>query len=411
LSASITACRACGAALGAVFCDLGSMPVANAYLPADHGAAPEPAFPLRARVCTACRLVQLDTIVDPVGIFTDYAYFSSASESWLAHAARFAAAATARFGLGRESFVVEIASNDGYLLRNFVAAAIPCLGIEPAGNVAAVARAAGVPTEARFFGRAVAAELLAARADRPAELIIANNVLAHVPDLDDVIGGLALLAGAAGVVSIEVPHLVALVDGVQFDTIYHEHYAYWSLLALEAALARHGLHVFDVARLATHGGSLRIFARAGRAEPSAALAALRAEEVARGLAGDAFYRGFDARVRDVVAGLRGYIAEARGQRRIAAYGAAAKGNTLLNAAGVTAADILAVADRSPAKQGRLLPGSHIPVVTPAALLALAPDDILVLPWNIADEIAAQLRAAGFGGRLLTAVPAMRELPA
>lgn len=403
----VTACRACGGTFGAVFCDLGTMTVANSYVPPDLADAPEPAFPLRAVVCRDCRLVQLDTAVDETGIFTDYAYFSSASSTWLGHAAQFATAIAARLGLGPASFVVEVASNDGYLLKNFVAAGIPCLGVEPAANVAAVARAAGVPTEARFFGRAAAADILAARGGRPADLVVANNVLAHVPDLDDFIGGLARLVGPQGVVSIEAPHLLALVDGVQFDTIYHEHYANWSLLAMERALARHGLTVFDVERLPTHGGSLRVLA-AGRADlPSAALVALRAEEASRGIDTDAFYEGFDARVRLVVAGLRGWLAESRARGlRIGAYGAAAKGNTLLNAAGVTARDILAVADLSPAKQGRLLPGSHIPVVTPQALLALAPDAVLILPWNIAAEITAQLRAAGYGGDLVTAVPAI-----
>ena len=402
---AITACRACGGPLGPVFCDLGTMPVANAYLRPEHAARPEPAYPLRALVCTSCRLVQLDTVVDETGIFTDYAYFSSASRTWIEHAARYCADITRRLGLGADSFVVEVASNDGYLLRNFVAAGIPCLGIEPAANVAATARAAGIPTEARFFGRAVAADLLERRGGRPADLVIGNNVLAHVPDLDDFIGGLALLAGATGTVTIESPHLLALVDGVQFDTIYHEHYAYWSLLSVERALGRHGLLVHDIEHLPTHGGSMRIHAAADAREPGAALVAMRAEEARRGLDGDAFYRGFDARAAEVVAGLRAWIAEGRrAGRRIAAYGAAAKGNTMLNAAGITAADLLAVADLSPAKQGRLLPGSHVPVVTPEALLALQPDDILILPWNIAGEISRQLREAGFAGNLVTAVP-------
>lgn len=400
----VTACRSCGGRLGAVFCDLGVMAVANSYVPPERADAPEPRFPLRAVVCAECRLVQLDTVVDETAIFSDYAYFSSASDSWLAHAARFAAAMRARFA---PRFVVEVASNDGYLLRNFVAAGVPCLGVEPAANVAQVAEAAGVPTLVRFFGRATAREIVAQHGH--AALVVANNVLAHVPDLDDFIGGLALLAGAEGVVSIEAPHLVALVDGVQFDTIYHEHYAYWSLLSMEAALARHGLAVFDVERLGTHGGSLRVFASAAPRGESPALVALRGEEAACGVASDAFYAGFDARVRRVVQGLRDWLG-ARAGRRLAAYGAAAKGNTLLNAAGVTARDILAVADRSPAKQGRLLPGSHIPVVTPEALLALAPDDILILPWNIGEEIAAQLRGAGFRGGLHTAVPEMRAWP-
>ena len=409
----VTACRACGGRLALTFCDLGHQPVANSYVPPERAAEPEPNFPLRAVVCDACRLVQLDTVVDEQEIFTDYAYFSSMSSSWLDHAARFCAAVTQRVGLGADSFVVEVASNDGYLLRNFVAVGIPCLGIEPAANVAAVARAAGVPTEARFFGRATAHEVLGARGGRSADLVVANNVLAHVPDLDDFIGGLALLVGASGVVSIEVPHLVALVDGVQFDTIYHEHYAYWSLLSMEAALARQGLRVFDVERLATHGGSLRVFSAAADLAPSATLQALRAEEAVRGVDGDAFYRGFGPRVSAVLDGLRAWLDAAAAEgRRVCAYGAAAKGNTLLNATGVTAADILAVADRSSAKQGRLLPGSRIPVVSPDAMLALLPDDILILPWNIEAEVAGQLRAAGFGGRLAVAVPrlALRDMP-
>ncbi|MGG5809212.1 methyltransferase domain-containing protein [Falsiroseomonas sp. CW058] len=406
----VTACRACGGALGATFCDLGTMAVANSYVPPDRAGAPEPAFPLRCVVCDECRLVQLDTVVDAEGIFSDYAYFSSASASWLDHARRFAAAMTERLGLGAGSFVVEVASNDGYLLRNFVAAGIPCLGIEPAANVAEVARAGGVPTETRFFGAAAARDVVARRGH--ADLVVANNVLAHVPEVNDFAAGLALLAGPAGVVSIEAPHLVRLVEGVQFDTIYHEHYAYWSLLSMETLLARHGLRVFEVERLPTHGGSLRVLASAADRGEGAGLRDVRTEEAARGLDGNAFYQGFDARVRAVLAGFRGWLDGALAEgRRIGAYGAAAKGNTLLNAAGVRAPQILAVADRSPAKQGRLLPGSHIPVVTPEALLAMAPDDILVLPWNIGAEIAAQLRANGFRGRLLTAVPEMREIVA
>ncbi|NGM19023.1 class I SAM-dependent methyltransferase [Roseomonas stagni] len=405
----MTACRACGARLGAVFCDLGTMAVANSYVPPDRADAPEPVFPLRAMVCEGCRLVQLDTIVDAVGIFTDYAYFSSASSSWLDHAARFCAGMTERLTLGPDSFVVEVASNDGYLLRNFVAAGIPCLGVEPAANVAAIANEAGVPTEVFFFGAESARDLVARRG--LADLVVANNVLAHVPDVNDFVAGMAIAVGDRGLVSIECPHLVNLVDGVQFDTIYHEHYAYWSLLSMEALLARHGLAVVDVERLPTHGGSLRVMARQAPAAASDAVLAVRAEEKARGLDGDAFYQGFEARVQEVLAGLRHWLATATAEgRRIGAYGAAAKGNTLLNAAGVKAPAILAVADRSTAKQGRLLPGSHIPVVTPEALLAMGLDDILVLPWNIAGEIAGSLRRGGFGGRLVTAVPRITELP-
>lgn len=405
---AVAACRACGGAFGPVFCDLGTMPVANSYVPPERAAEPEPAFPLRCVVCRDCRLVQLDTVVDETGIFTDYAYFSSASASWLAHAAEFGRAMTARLGLGPRSFVVEVASNDGYLLRNFVVAGIPCLGIEPAANVAAAARASGVPTDNRFFGLDAARAIVATRGH--ADLVVANNVLAHVPEVNDFAAGLARLAGRRGTVTVEAPHLLRLVDGVQFDTIYHEHYAYWSLLAMERLLSRHGLHVFDAERLATHGGSLRVFAQAAQRDASTGLREVRAEEAARGLERDAFYGGFDARVQRTLAGFRAWIAETRGTgRRIGAYGAAAKGNTLLNAAGVTAAEILAVADRSPAKQGRLLPGSRIPVVTPEALLAMPLDDILVLPWNIGAEIASYLRGAGFRGRIVTAVPEMRDL--
>lgn len=402
----VTACRACGGALGATFCDLGVQPVANSYIPPEHADAPEPRFPLRCVVCRGCRLVQLDTVVDAEGIFRDYAYFSSASASWLDHAARFARDMAARFDLDARSFVVEVASNDGYLLRNFVAAGIPCLGVEPAANVAEVARADGVPTETCFFGEAYARDLVARRGH--AGLIAANNVLAHVPAVNDFVAGLSVLAGPRGVVSIEAPHLVRMVDGVQFDTIYHEHYAYWSLLAMDHLLMRHGLRVFDVERLPTHGGSLRVLASAMDRGESDMLRAVRAEEAERGLAGDAFYQGFEDRVRATLDGFRTWLADSKG-RRIGAYGAAAKGNTFLNAAGVTAAAIVAVADRSPAKQGRLLPGSRIPVVTPEALLAMPLDDILVLPWNLGAEIAGQLRAGGFRGRVLIAVPAVQDI--
>jgi hypothetical protein len=407
-SRPITQCRACGGRLGQVFCDLGSMAVANSYVDPARAAEADPSFPLRAVVCDDCRLVQLDTVVDAAAIFSDYAYFSSASASWLDHAASFCRGMTDRLGLGAGSLVVEVASNDGYLLRNFVAAGVPCLGIEPAANVAAVAEAAGVPTLSAFFGRALAERLVAERG-RPADLVVANNVLAHVPDVNDFTAGLAALAGPSGVVSIEAPHLVALVDGVQFDTIYHEHYAYWSLLALERLFARHGLAVFDLERLATHGGSLRVLAAPEGRGVSPAVLAVRAEEAARGLDGADFYAGFDARVQSVVAGLRAWLDQAAAAgRRVGAYGAAAKGNTLLNAAGLQAGAILAVADRSPAKQGKLLPGSRIPVVTPEALLALGLDDILILPWNIGAEIAGQLRGAGFRGGLVSAVPEIRH---
>ena len=407
----ITACRFCGGALSIGFCDLGETPLANSYVRPEHAATPDPAFPLTVVVCERCYLVQLDHIADAAGIFTDYAYFSSFSSTWLAHAATFTRDAIARHGLGPRSFVVEIASNDGYLLRNFVAAGIPCLGVEPAANVAAAALAAGVPTEIAFFGRERARAIVAARGH--ADLVIANNVLAHVPDLDDFVGGLALLAGPRGVVSIEAPHLLALIEQTQFDTIYHEHYAYWSLHAMRQTLAAHGLAVFALEVLPTHGTSLRVSASAAPqvADPRA-LAAVAAREAAAGIAGPALYLGFDARVRSLLAGFRAWLDKAQRQgRRVAAYGAAAKGNTFLNAGHVTVDDIAMVADRNPEKQGRLLPGSRIPIVSPAALIAARPDDVVILPWNIAAEVAGELASIrAQGGLLWTAIPCIRQIP-
>jgi SAM-dependent methyltransferase len=405
---TLTHCRACSAPFGPVFCDLGTMAVANSYLPLGADTAAEPRYPLCAVVCTSCRMVQLNHSVDATGVFSDYAYFSSASSSWLAHAAQFCADMTTRFGLTAASRVIEVASNDGYLLKNFVASGIPCLGIEPAANVAAHAIASGVPTEVVFLNAQTAQDIVAKGGQ--ADLVVANNVIAHVPDINGFVAGLAVLLAPSGVLSIEAPHLLNLVDRVQFDTIYHEHYAYWSALALERVLARHGLHVFDVAHLATHGGSLRIFASPSPRAPSDALVLLRAAEAARGLDGDAFYAGFAARVAGVLDGFRAWHSSQRAAgRKLAAYGAAAKGNTFLNAAGMGRGDFMAVADLAPSKQGRLLPGSHIPVVSPAELLAMAPDDILILPWNIAGEVQGQLRGAGFAGGLWTAVPDMQAL--
>jgi SAM-dependent methyltransferase len=405
----ITRCRACGGDFGPVFCDLGATPVANAYPARDSDPLAEPRHPLRAVVCRDCRLVQLDHVLDPSGIFTDYAYFSSVSSSWVDHAAGFAHQMIARLGLGAESLVIEAASNDGYLLKHFVAKAVPCLGVEPAANVADVARKAGVPTETAFLTEQSAGKILA-RTGKPADLVVANNVLAHVPDIVDFARGLARLLSRGGVLSIEMPHLLSLVDGVQFDTIYHEHYSYWSLLSVEALLHKAGLRVFDVEKLPTHGGSLRVFACQDDRPDLAGLTALRAEEAARGLAEDAFYTGFQDRVAATLQGFTDWLAlMAQQGHRIAAYGAAAKGNTFLNAAGVGPGDMMAVADMAASKQGRLLPGSRLPILPPDALLALAPDHIVILPWNIAPEIVTMLRDRGYRGGLWTAVPEMRQL--
>lgn len=408
---AITGCRFCGGALSVPFCDLGTMPLANSYLPAGHAREPEPAFPLEVRVCGDCWLAQLSHVVDEKAIFSDYAYFSSFSREWLAHAAAYAGAMRERLALGPSSFVAEVASNDGYLLRNFVAAGIPCLGIEPAANVAAAAVAAGVPTEVAFFGRETAQRLVARRGH--ADLVAANNVLAHVPDVNDFVAGLSLLAGARGVVTIEAPHLLRLVGEAQFDTIYHEHYAYWSLHAMARVLRAHGLRVFDVERLATHGGSLRVFAAAASSPwciPTARLDAVLQEERAAGVESAAYYAAFQPRVGAILEGARDWLARRRAAgETVAGYGAAAKGNTFLNALRAGAGDLLCVADRNPAKQGRLLPGSRIPVVSPRQLLERRPDVVLVLPWNLAREISQDLSAIGaWGGRFAVAIPAMRE---
>jgi hypothetical protein len=398
----MTACRFCNGSLSIPFCDLGTMPLANSYVDPARAGTPDPVFPLNAMVCESCHLVQLDHIADAHAIFSDYAYFSSFSTGWMEHARQFAAEATARFGLGANSFVVEIASNDGYLLRNFVVAGIPCLGVEPAANVAVVAEQAGVPTRVAFFGVAEARAIVAERGH--ADLVIANNVLAHVPDINDFVAGLAILAGPQGRVSIEAPHLLALVERVQFDTIYHEHYAYWSLHAMRQVLEAHGLLLRDVAVLPTHGTSLRVLAGAPGSWARSDLAAVTAAEAAAGVATAAFYAGFAPRVRAVLDEFRNYI---KG-KRIAAYGAAAKGNTFLNAAGVTHRDILMVADRNSAKQGRLLPGSRIPIVSPETLIAARPAEVVILPWNIAPEVVNELKALRDAGtKLLVAVPALR----
>jgi C-methyltransferase C-terminal domain/Putative zinc binding domain/Methyltransferase domain len=404
------ACRFCDGPLSIDFCDLGATPLANSYVERSEAGTPDPRHPLQARVCERCHLVQLAWIADAGAIFSDYAYFSSYSAGWLAHAAAFVQLARQRLQLGPQSLVVEVASNDGYLLKNCLSAGIPCLGVEPAANVAAVAVAAGVPTLVRFFGRALAQEIVAGRGC--ASLAIANNVLAHVPDLNDFVAGLALLVGPQGVVAIEAPHLVRLVESCQFDTIYHEHYAYWSLLAMERVLAAHGLQVFDVERLATHGGSLRVWACAAASawyRPTAALQAVRDEEAALGVGTAAYYAGFGPRIATVLADARRFLAQARRDgRRVAAYGAAAKGNTFLNTLGASADDLLFVADRNPAKQGRLLPGSRVPIVAPDAVFEQRPDHLLILPWNLADEVAAEMVGiSAWGGRFVVAIPQLR----
>jgi SAM-dependent methyltransferase len=405
-------CRSCGAPLSRSFVDLGRTPLANSYVPPHAAGAPDPTFPLHARICDACLLVQVEAVTPPEDIFGEYAYFSSYSSSWVAHAKRFCEDATRRFGLSASSLVVEVASNDGYLLRHFLAAGIGVLGIEPAANVAEAAKALGIPVEVRFFGRAAAADLVAA--GRAADLVVANNVLAHVPDLNDFVAGLARVLKPAGVLSVEFPHLLNLVREVQFDTIYHEHYCYFSLLAVERAFARHGLRVFDVETLPTHGGSLRVLACRADGAPRAeepGLARVRAAERAAGLDRVEAYAGFQAKVDAVRDALLAFLRRARAEgRKVAAYGAAAKGNTLLNYCGIGIDLVEYVVDLNPHKQGRLLPGSRLPVHAPSRLAETRPDYVLVLPWNIAAEITSSMaHVRGWGGRFVVAVPTTRLL--
>jgi SAM-dependent methyltransferase len=402
-------CRSCGTPLSHTFLDLGLQPLANSFLTreqVERGA--ERRFPLHARVCSECLLVQVDHAVPPEEIFSDYAYFSSYSETWLEHAAHFAGLARERIGLDGDSLVVEVASNDGYLLRNFVAAGVPVLGVEPAGNVAEVALHAGIPTEVAFFGREVA-DGLAARGVT-ADLIVANNVLAHVPDLDDFISGLARVLKPEGVLSIEVPHLLRMIERTEFDTIYHEHFSYFSLLSARDALAQRGLRIFDADELETHGGSLRLWVShadaAGRWQETAAVGRVLDEELAAGLDTLDGYAGFSTSVARLLGDLRTFLEEAKADgSRIAAYGAAAKGNTLLNAAGVTTDDVAYVVDRSPHKQGHFLPGSHLPVLEPDHVRRDRPAFLMVLPWNLKDEITAQMAdVRKWGCRFVLPVP-------
>lgn len=404
-------CRHCGAPLEHTVVDLGVTPLANNYVA--PGAPPEadPAFELHARLCTACGLVQVRDVVPAEQIFSDYAYFSSYSSSWLAHARDFALRSIDRFALTPGELVVEVASNDGYLLRNYVEAGIEVLGIEPAGNVAAVAQEAGIPTRVEFFGRA-SAEALRAEGARP-RLVIGNNVFAHVPDINDFSAGLATLAGDAGVVVLEFPHLEQLVTRTQFDTIYHEHYSYLSLTTTRRILGSAGLAVFDVEELPTHGGSLRVYAAtAGARRPSPAVERIVAREADLGLADPATHAAFRDRVARIRRDLAAFLDDAaREGATVAGYGAAAKGNTLLNTTGVTTDQLPFVADRNPHKQGRCLPGSRIPVVPPDELVAARPGYVLVLPWNLRSEIVEQLAVARtWGARFVTAVPELVVTP-
>ena len=406
-------CRSCAEPLTRTFCDLGLSPISNAFLRAGDAAKGEMFYPLRVCVCDSCYLVQLKSdLFSDAHFHEDYVYFSSFSESWLEHARRYVDAMTTRFNLSEASRVIEIASNDGYLLQYFVRAGVPCLGIEPTANTAAAARLKGIETRECFFGRQSASQL---RNDGwKADLLLGNNVLAHVPDINDFVGGMPLVLKPDGVVTLEFPHLLQLIAGNQFDTIYHEHYYYLSLTALFPVFARADLKIFDVETLTTHGGSLRIYAchAAALHIVTGSVAAILEEEAVAGLNNGATFDGFAQGVWETKRQFINFLVDAkRAQKSVAAYGAAAKGNTLLNYCGVGSDLIEFVADKNPTKQGRLLPGSRIHVVDPQVIFDRKPDFLVVLPWNIKDEVIKQLaEVRGWGGKFVVAIPSLQVIP-
>ncbi|MFY3148943.1 methyltransferase domain-containing protein [Achromobacter xylosoxidans] len=404
-------CRHCQAELSLPFLDLGHAPPSNAYLSADALRGPETWFPLRLLVCESCWLVQTEDHAGREALFTDdYAYFSSFSSSWLAHSRHYVDAMIGRFGLGPQSMVCEIAANDGYLLQYVKAAGIPCYGVEPTASTAQAARERGIDIVQRFFGVELGDEL--ASTGRAADLIAANNVLAHVPDINDFVSGFAALLKPQGVATFEFPHLLRMVRESQFDTAYHEHYSYLSLTAVARIFQANGLAVFDVEHLPTHGGSLRVYAQrldTGKHEVTAEVARTLDEEQQVGMTGAAFYERFQQQAERIKNDLLALLVELRRNgKRVAAYGAAAKGNTLLNFAGVRPDLLPYVVDLNPAKQGKYLPGSHIPIVAEEVLRQDQPEYIVVLPWNLKTEVSQQLAYAreGWHAKLVTAVPGL-----
>jgi 2-polyprenyl-3-methyl-5-hydroxy-6-metoxy-1,4-benzoquinol methylase len=399
-------CRLCGATLTRTFVDLGMSPLCESYVAAGQLDAMEPFYPLRVRICDACLLVQLPAYVAGEDIFSDYAYFSSYSDSWVAHARRYADAMIAQLGLTSGSLVTEVASNDGYLLQHFAARDIPVLGVEPAANVAEAARARGIRTEVQFLGAATGQDI--AHRYGQADLVAGNNVLAHVPDIRGFAAGLRALVKDTGLVTLEFPHLLRLIERRQYDTIYHEHYSYLSLLTATRVLATAGLRVVDVDELDTHGGSLRVHARPqeSASEASVRVKAVLAAEDGAGLHGVAGHEGFARQVLKIKSDLLGFLLQAaREGKPVAGYGAPGKGNTLLNHCGIRS-DLLAyTVDRSPAKQGKFLPGTHIPIYSPDRLAQTRPAYVLVLPWNLKEEISQQIDyVRSWGGRLVFPIP-------
>lgn len=404
-------CRHCGTELALPLIDLGSAPPSNAYLTEQTLRAPEKYFPLRVLVCTDCWLAQTEDYAGADELFSaDYAYFSSYSTTWLQHAERYVADMVARFDLTAASQVIEVAANDGYLLQYVKARHIPCLGVEPTASTASAAREKGLEIVEDFFGVRLARELVSQ--GKQADLTAANNVLAHVPDINDFVAGFGVLLKPAGIATFEFPHLLRLVSENQFDTIYHEHYSYLSLMAVKRIFEHNGLSVFDVEELPTHGGSLRVYAQRadlGAREASPNVAALLARETAAGMATPAFYAGFQAKANQVKNDFLSFLIEAkRAGKTVAGYGAAAKGNTLLNYAGVRPDLFPYVVDRNPAKQDKFLPGCRIPIVAEAYLKQARPDYVVILPWNLRAEVVDQLSYIHeWGGQFVTSVPVLK----
>ena len=400
-------CRHCASPLENDFLDLGFAPPSNAYLTSADLARPEKYYPLKIKVCDQCWLVQTEDYAQADELFSsEYAYFSSTSTGWLVHAARYAERMIEQLELTKDSLVIEVASNDGYLLKNFVAAGIPCLGIEPTASTAAVAEKLGIPVMREFFGEQLGKQLAAT--GKQADLIAGNNVYAHVPDINDFTRGVKAALKPGGAITLEFPHLMRLLEHTQFDTVYHEHFSYLSLYTVDRIFKAAGLRVWDVEELPTHGGSLRIYGchDEDARQVTPAVNAMLAEEARRGLQTLATYQHFQAKADRVKDDFLAFLIEQkRADNKVAAYGAAAKGNTLLNYAGVKPDLLPFVCDAAAAKQGKFMPGSHIPILSPAALAEQRPDYLVILPWNIAEEVKQQnARLAELGTKFVTAVP-------
>ena len=401
-----THCRFCDAPLDLTMVDLGKSPLCESFLPADRLESMEPFFPLHVRVCTQCWLAQLPSFVPTEEIFHEYAYFSAYSDSWVEHARTYADMISDRLGLTSDSLVVELASNDGYLLQHFLPKGIPVLGIDPAANVARAAEERGVPTLVEFFGVELAERLVGE--GRRADLVLGNNVLAQVPDVNDFIGGVAILLAPGGTATFEFPHLARLLEGLQYDTIYHEHYSYFSLTTIGKIFEAHGLRVVDVEELSSHGGSLRVYGAhlADSREASPAVAELIAREEAEGLRDPERYRRFADEVEESKRALLELLIELRRSgKQVVGYGAPGKGNTLLNYCGIRTDFLDYTVDRNPYKHGRFTPGTHIPILPPERIAETRPDAIVILPWNLAREIAAQLAyTQEWGAQLIVPIP-------